>query len=193
MLVKLIDYTPIQIAVRAIRKCYDSEGGSDEALIRNIIKNDHTSTIEHIKYTFEIDGISRACLQELARHRIASLSVQSTRYTLKKMLRGKSLKDLYVSSGDPGVDQAIEAQLFFLKTYLAVSDEPNDTIKYAIPEAFKTGLVWTINARSLRNFFKLRLSKRAHKEIRQLAKEIVDLLPEEHMILFEDINGGADE
>jgi hypothetical protein len=45
----------------------------------------HASILEHVTYNFSIEGISRACLQELARHRMASLSVKSTRYTLKEL------------------------------------------------------------------------------------------------------------
>ena len=42
--------------------------------------------IDHIFYNFHIEGISRACLQEMMRHRHrASPSVKSTRYTLKEL------------------------------------------------------------------------------------------------------------
>jgi len=47
----------------------------------------HASVLEHISFNFYIKGISRCCLQELARHRMASLSVKSTRYTLNKELK----------------------------------------------------------------------------------------------------------
>ena len=61
-------------------------GTKDKELINRVgNKNKHKSTLEHLVYTFDIDGISRACLQELARHRIASYSVKSTRYTLKEL------------------------------------------------------------------------------------------------------------
>ena len=45
----------------------------------------HGSILEHVSFYFFIDGISRACLQELVRHRMASLSVKSSRYTLKEL------------------------------------------------------------------------------------------------------------
>ena len=91
MRVELLHFTPIEIAINAIRTCYNSCDKSDDLgekdikLIKSIIANNHTSTIEHISYNFKISGISRACLQELARHRIASLSVKSTRYTLREL------------------------------------------------------------------------------------------------------------
>ena len=66
------------------------------------------------------------------------------------------------------------------------SGEHNDLVKYMIPEAYKTSLVWTINARSLQNFLKLRTDKRALWEIRELAYEIFKQLPEDHKFLFEE-------
>lgn len=155
------------------------------------MKKDHTSVIEHIKYTFHIKGVSRAVLQELARHRIASLSVQSTRYTLKKILQSyDDLDDLIVKTGNPTIDTRNKMALVHLRT--AVKDEelgklPNDLLKYMLPEALAIELIWSINARSLRNFFKLRLSPNALWEIRALAQAIRAALPKEHDVLYEDI------
>ena len=105
MNVKLLHHAPLSLAVTAIRRCYLSEGKSDSvnctinthlqydlgpkdrALIERVIRDGHTSTLETLNYCFDIDGLSRAALQELARHRHASLSVQSTRYTLSKQLK----------------------------------------------------------------------------------------------------------
>jgi thymidylate synthase (FAD) len=92
MQVELLHNTPLWVASKAIRKCWASEaksdngGEKDKELIHRIgNKNKHKSTLEHLVYSFDIDGISRACLQELARHRIASYSVKSSRYTLKEL------------------------------------------------------------------------------------------------------------
>ena len=61
-------------------------GPKDLALIDRVGNQyHHASILEHISFNFFIDGISRACLQELARHRLASLSVKSSRYTLKEL------------------------------------------------------------------------------------------------------------
>ena len=87
-------------SIMAIRTCWDSFdrgdstwdgfsiriGENDKKLIMNVINKGHTSTLEHINFTFGVSGISRAMLIELSRHRIASMSVKSTRYTLKKDL-----------------------------------------------------------------------------------------------------------
>lgn len=194
MKVKLLNATPLKIAIKAIRRCYDSCGDDlgkkDLKLLKSIIKNGHTSTIEHIVFTFDIQGISRAALQELARHRIASLSVESTRYTLKKLknidTREIRYEDYLVETGNPLVDRyssfALDRTISCLKDNIK-----NDLTKYTLPESYKTSLIWTINARSLRNFLELRSSSKALWELRALSIEIIDSLPEEYLILFEDI------
>lgn len=198
MQVTLIYFTPLIVAIKAIRKCYDSCGDNlgekDMKLLEAIIKNDHTSTIEHINYTFEIDGISRACLQELARHRHASLSVESTRYTLRNLIQEYKrdnflYSDYLVLTGDNQMDQwSIDS----LKNVISLLDKgyKNDQAKYLLPESYKTNLILTINARSLRNFLKLRLSSKALWEIRELANSIFNAIPDSHKILFKDIIKG---
>ena len=64
---------------------------------------------------------------------------------------------------------------------------PVDVAKYSLPESYYTKLVMTINARSLRNFFNLRMSKKAHPEIRALANNMFNLIPDSHKILFRNI------
>lgn len=195
MEVKLLDCTKIINVMDSIRECYDSfdksdNGGPvDQSLVRRIIENGHTSTLEHGIYHFQITGFSRAVLQELSRHRIASPSVRSTRYTLKKMLRSnESLENFIVMTGNTNVDLGNIATLARIKGLML--EDPNiknDHLKYMIPEALKVDERLTINARSLRNLLKLRLSPRALWEIRELAAKIFDCIPEAHKLLFEDI------
>lgn len=203
MEVNLLQCSPLHIAITAMRRCWKSEeksdtyyntwanlvlGANDAALIRRIIKSGHTSTIEHVVYTFDIKGMSRAVLQELARHRIASPSVESTRYCLKRLLTGTSnIRESLVQTGVGAVDDANEAQLKRLLEVMAGEDIPNDKLKYMIPEAFKTNLVWTTNARSFRNFLGLRSAPKALWEIQELARKSHAILPPEHKIFFEDI------
>lgn len=196
MEVKLKYFTPLQIAIDAIRNCWESGdkgdcgGPKDLDLIRRIIhKNKHESTIEHLHYNFEIFGISRACLQELARHRIASYSVKSTRYTLRELLTAENDDDFakfIVPSGNNLIDEYNIATLKNMKS-LKKEGVPNDVLKYMLPEAYKTHLHFTINARALRNFILLRTSKSAHSEIRSLANNIINEIPPSHIILYEDL------
>ena len=200
MQVELLHYTPLHVCSHAIRTCWNShskcdKGKLDESLIYRVGNiNKHKSVLEHLFYSFDIKGISRACLQELARHRMASLSVKSTRYTLKELNKEDSFlplceenykraeKYIMLSSNERVKDQSIKA---LENLRLAVKDGiANDIAKYIIPECYKTELVWSINARSLQNFLELRTAKVALKEIRELAYSVYKALPQEHLYLF---------
>jgi len=208
MQVTLLHNTPLWVADKAIGKCWDKPtpdnidsekympGCNTERINRVANKNKHSSTIEHLYYTFDIDGISRACLQELARHRMASLSVKSTRYTLKELkneapfsVEGEnffySAKKYLVGTGKIRTDMMSVKALENLRQLLTLGYS-NDIAKYCLPEAYKTSLVWTINARSLQNFLQLRTSKSALWEIRDLAYTIYNNLPEDHKYLFKE-------
>lgn len=214
MNVELLNATPLSILVKAIRTCWDSFDKSDnlgkkdlDLIDRVCNKYKHESTMEHIVFSFNIEGISRLCLQELARHRITSLSVKSTRYTLKQLANEKpfwnfidetpvlgaisrSQKYINYPKGKESSYEDINPQL---KQLEILRQELNngrtiDEAKYYLPESYKTNLVWTINARSLKNFLNLRLSKAAHYEIRELAEKILNIINDtEYKILFKDI------
>ena len=184
MKVKLLNKPDISIIIEATRTCYDSMSKSDNlgekdlALLEKIIDSKHESVLEHMVFTFKITDISRACLQELARHRIASYSVKSTRYTLKELrdTPDNELENFLIDDIEPIVKSSSIESLKKIKMMLNMPNPDMDKIKYALPECYKTELVWTINLRSLRNFLKLRLSLKAHQEIRKLAYEIYTYL-----------------
>ena len=98
MTIKLLHHSPLWLASHAIRMSHDNHdksdtvntddliGTKDRAIIARVgNKLKHKSVLEQLVYWFDIDGISRACLMELSRHRIQSLTVKSTRYTLKEL------------------------------------------------------------------------------------------------------------
>jgi len=203
MIVKLLHHTPLEVADIAICKCYGNEPHSDKEKVKariNRVANvsKHASTIEHISYSFDIDGISRGCLQELARHRIASYTVKSSRYTLQELKNEKSFSPLkekdgwyratnyIVLTGEDYTDLASITALDGLREILLMGIS-NDKAKYCMPEAYKTSLVMTINARSLQNFLSLRTDKKALWEIRDLAKDIYEALPDNHKFLYDNI------
>ena len=200
MNITLLHYTPLDVCAHAIRTCWQSfdksdEGGEkDKALIDRVgNKFKHASTMEHLVYTFYIQSVSRALLQELARHRLASPSVKSTRYTLKELKDAQSFDEddyqgaerFIVLTHNKLVDSASIKALNNLQSILQ-SGVSNDIAKFCLPESYKTELTWTINARSLQNFLTLRTNKAALWEIREMAYAIYNSLPEEHQYLFED-------
>ncbi len=202
MQITLLNYTPLSVCSHAIRTCWqsfdkgDCGGEIDRALIDRVgNKNKHKSTLEHLYYTFYIKGISRALLQELSRHRVASLSVKSTRYTLKELKLESSFlplqenmqraKKYLVFTSNDKVNEASMQALEKLRLIL-LENTSLDIAKYCLPESYKTELTWTINARSLQNFLELRSSKSALWEIRDLANNLYQTLPSDHRYIFED-------
>ena len=201
MQVTLLNYTPLNICSHAIRTCWqsfekgDKGGEKDVELIERVgNKFKHASTLEHLSYNFYIQGISRALLQELARHRVASLSVKSTRYTLKDLRKEDKFElgdferaaRFIVLTGDETVDNASIKALENLREILANTTKSLDIVKYCLPECYKTELTWSVNARSLQNFLSLRSSKSALWEIRNLSLKLYESLPQEHKFIFED-------
>ncbi|MCE3047150.1 FAD-dependent thymidylate synthase [Helicobacter kayseriensis] len=210
MRISLLFHTPLSICVQAGRTCWQSQerGGcytipTDEIiqadkdfLDRILNKHKHGSVAEHLTYNFAIEGISRACLQELARHRHASLSVKSSRYTLKELKSEedvvKNASKYLVMSGNQQVDEFSIQALKNLQTLL-LEGISNDLAKYAMPESYKTSLAWSVNARALQNFLILRSSKAALWEIRELAFALFEALPKEHRFLFEGVMNNEGE
>ena len=139
------------LAALTCRGNADREHVPSEVLGR-IQKAGHESVLEHITLTYLVEGISRALLQELARHRHISLSVESTRHTLKKKFDA-------VSASLP---REYSEYMFALWSKLQDKpDVPNDELKYYLPEFWPTSLVLTVNIRELRHILDLRLADRS--------------------------------
>ncbi len=200
MKITLLHHTGLVVCADAIRTCWqsfdksDHGGEKDRALIDRVgNKFKHASTLEHLVYTFYIQGISRALLQELARHRMASLSVKSTRYTLKELkeekffdIKDKTRAKKYLVFTDIEIVDEMSIKALENLRQILQKGISNDKAKYALPESYKTELTWTINARSLQNFINLRSDKSALWEIQALAKAIYNTLPNDHQYLFDD-------
>ena len=156
----------------------DKEYVPHEVLMR-IIKAGHESILEHINLTYSVKGLSRACLQELARHRHISLSVESTRHTLKKQ-----------TEYTPFFDNLTREQLRFAMSFVnfadAYPDMPNDELKYYLPEFWPTNFILTANIRELRHIIALRTAPAALKEFRDLAHNLFDAVPDEFRYLLQD-------
>ena len=203
--VKLLSYTPLEVINTAIRTCWDSHDKSDnlgekdlDLIKRVVLQNFHESVCEHCVFNFFIQGISRLNLMELTRHRLASYSVKSTRYTLKELrneteftIKDKERASKYINLTDNNnVDECSIQALENVRRLVNNAVNYNvtqDLIKYALPECYKTDLTFSINVRSLRNLLKLRTSKSAHFEIRNLAYKLYEALPEEFKFLFKDV------
>ncbi len=210
---KLLHHTPIWILPHAIRKCTSTVekrdtsvdakdfGPNDKRLIAirclklgrpfDPLDPPHESVLEHISYTFEL-FFSRTVLQELSRTRIGiSLSVESTRAALKKLLAGLGPEDLDAikllihNTGDDEIDTEAARQISNVAGYKE-REVKNDVAKYGLPECFMTTAVVTLNIRSMRHLFALRTSPRALEEYRHLCFSMAACIPETHRFLFQD-------
>lgn len=200
--VELLNYTPLSVATTAGLICTASEDKiieyNDNVFLSKLAKAGHESVLEHINYNFVVSGISRSVLQQLARHRHISLSVQSTRWALKKLFANKENKKIGVnifpeSSTENEIVQQSYARIKekYWDIMRALADlsengESNDIVKYYLPEAFITKLMLTVNARELRWIFKLRTSGRALKEFRDLCQTIYNTIPDDHKFLYDE-------
>lgn len=161
--------------------------------IKELYENEEMKSL--LSFNLYIRGVTRACLQEICRTRVASYSVKSTRYTLKKDLKNENqftdlIKDRKRASkyirltGNERVDMASMLALENLRC-LVSEGIANDVLKYAMPECYLVDLAMSVNFDGLYNFLELRTSPHALAEIRELAYNIFDVMPEEVKDLFE--------
>jgi thymidylate synthase (FAD) len=154
--------------------------------IRKWIKMDHTSILEHFVFSFYI-SVSRVVSHQLVRHRIASYTQKSMRversftsedFVVPPQIKEEDLDDWFKDM----IDAAKRYDRWLAKGYSV------DVARRMIPEGFRTGLRMTINARSLRNLLKLRLDPKADFEIKEMAKQMYDILDSFGFgFLFEDL------
>lgn len=192
MKVEILQVTPDadKLIERIGRKCYNSEHGitynSYVQFIKNLIKRGHDSVLEHGVVTFDISGISRSCSHQLVRHRIASFTQRSQRYCLENDFEYIIPSSI---SENPGAMTAYETLMFKIEQcydYLRSENVKPEDARMVLPNACETTLTMTMNFRSLRNFFKLRLDSHAQWEIRALAKEMLKLVYPHAQACFED-------
>ena len=188
MNVKLLDRTGLRAAAIAAKTCIGrADDGKDMNagevagfLKRAILQTGHESVLEHVVYVCEVTGLSRACLQQLARHRHISLSVKSTRWALDK--HGEYYVPLELEEPDAeDWKYALDGVIADTKTLKAAYG--NDVAKYLLPECVTTDLILTVNLRELRHIYKLRTGKTAMLEFQHLAKALVACLPEDEAAL----------
>jgi thymidylate synthase (FAD) len=202
MKVKLMTHTPNPEAViaSAARLCYSSSSIDDlmvksedeektKKYIDMLMSLGHESPIEHVTFTFGIEGISRACSHQLVRHRIASYSQKSQRYvnetqfeyvTPEAIASDPVTKDVYNETM-----QLLQGRYDFIRVGLiqkyvkdgmnekAAEKKANEDARMVLPNACCTSIIVTMNIRSLFNFFKHRCCNRAQWEIRDVADEML--------------------
>ena len=219
--VDLIAYTPNpeQVVAAAAKLCYSAVGVEDlmegltpeksQKFLRMLSDLGHASPTEHASFTFAIEGVSRALLAQITRHRIASYSVQSQRYVRlddfkfvvpPEVERDPAAKAAFLTAMEEearhylNIAHALQERHRedFLAQGLSEKEADskaeklaNEDARFVLPNACETKMVVTMNARSLHNFFAIRCCNRAQWEIRALAEEMYRLVYAVAPALFE--------
>ncbi|RLG35973.1 FAD-dependent thymidylate synthase [Methanosarcinales archaeon] len=158
-----------------------------EAMVKLITDNDYSSVLEHICFTFDIEGISVALSRELLEHRIASHTARSTRYN------GEEEFEYYIpgrlSSNEEAMRIYREAMKSANEAYVRLRGLGigKEEARYVLPMALHTHYIVTMNVRSLINFFMLRLCVRASPEMRELAMRMYKICVREYPVIFSSI------
>ena len=181
---------------RACRTCYRSEGKITEesykTLLKNCITRGHESVLEHEKVTIRM-YCDLGVYKDLTRHRIASFSIESTRYcNYGKDKFDDELKIIKPCNIEEGTDiyanwknacEAIE------KNYMEMSKKGAlpDQLRMILPHSIAAEVTMTANIREWKHILSLRASNHTHPSIRQLMIPLLlyfkQIMPE----IFEDV------
>ena len=208
MNVKLLEMSQnaISLIYVACRQCYSDKFAGDifsdanvdlkkqEEFVKKIVASGHQSPLEHVKFTFAIEGVSRALTHQLVRHRLASYSQQSMRYvkeesfdyiippSIEKNSQAKNeFEKLMVT-----IQQSYTKLLALLGQDNISGEAANQDARFALPQAAETKIVVTMNCRELLHFFGHRCCSRAQWEIRQLADKMLGICRENLPAVFTD-------
>lgn len=200
--------TPEQVCALGAKLCYakadvaalrERVNAQDQsAFLERIMDSKHLSVLEHASFTFAVEGVSRALLAQLTRHRIASFSVQSQRYVSLaenfSYIIPPSIRNLGEEAVKRYESQMAQMQQWYVEWQEALGkkgESSNEDARFVLPNACETRLIVTMNTRELLHFFELRCCNRAQWEIRALATEMLRLCKKEAPVLFAQAGPGC--
>lgn len=196
--VKLLRHTPEpdKTVAMSARLCYSPIGAAEleekiseeqaAKLVRKLVSMGHFSTLEHVTFTFAIEGVSRVLTHQLVRHRIASYSQQSQRYVKEHDFENILPPTLAAKPELAAKYAALMTEIQELYNEFTAAGIPAEDARYILPNAAETKIVCTFNARSLLNFFSLRCCTRAQWEIRRLANMMLAECKKVAPVIFEN-------
>ncbi len=201
----LLQHTPEpeKLVAAAARLCYSPKSADElmenftpdkvDSFVRKLVSLGHESPMEHVSFTFAIDGISRACSHQLVRHRIgASYSQKSQRYVKENQF--DYVTPPRIAARPELAAKYDEAMAAMQSAYqeLVQAGVPAEDARFVLPNAASTSFVLTMNVRSLWHFFELRCCTRAQWEIRTLANAMLTEVRKVAPLLFEHAGATCD-
>jgi len=197
MRAELLDSTKdaLEVIYAACRQCYSSDfaynifkkGQSNKEetakFVKQVIASGHESPLEHVKFTFAIEGVSRALTHQLVRHRLASYSQQSQRYVKASdfgyiippsMENNPEMKKEFLSTMQT-IQKSYDKLIKLFEQNSKKGEKANQDARFVLPQASETKIVVTMNVRELLHFFKERCCTRAQWEIRSLANKMLEI------------------
>ncbi len=193
---------PEEVVAMAAKLCYSPSGVEElkgkieakdqAAFVEKLAAIGHLSPIEHVSFSFGIEGISRACSHQLVRHRVASYSQQSQRYVRAEQFDyviPPSIKQdpALVREFEKFMAEAQENYTRVLKRLEELGfkgEAGQQDARYLLPNAAETKIVVTMNARELLHFFRVRCCNRAQWEIREMADRMLALVKKAAPTIF---------
>lgn len=228
MRVTIIQHTPEpeKLVASAAKLCYSPVGvenimdGLDgekvDKFLNMLMDLGHESPIEHVSFTFGVEGVSRVLTHQLVRHRVGcSYSQQSQRYVKLEQFeyvippeieKLPAAKQKFISAMKE--DQRVYNELVELlmeehfnrytaegkgeKQARSMAEKTAiEDARYVFPNACETKIVFTMSARALMNFLRHRCCNRAQWEIRQMADEMLRQLKGIAPVLFKNAGPGC--
>lgn len=150
------------------------------------MRSGHMSVLEHCNMTFLIKNVSRVVQQQLTRHRLASYSIQSLRYTKPEVFFVPTTimynqKDVYEVPLSDRYGKMMSNIKTAYEDLESIYDIPIEDCRYILPLASTGNLVMTVNLREFIHICQLRLCARTQEEFRVLAsemcKEVIKAVP----------------
>ena len=210
--VVLLRYTPSpeEIVAQAAKLCYSPasiddlkkqiEKKNQANFIEKLTDMRHLSPVEHVSFTFGIEGISRSCSHQIVRHRLASYSQQSQRYVGQQSKKSGGFHFIV----PPSLEKAGKKPWFIEKMHMiqqwydelveALGNSGESTFedaRFLLPNAAETKIIITMNARELLHFIRVRCCNRAQWEIRELATEMLRQVKQVSPHIFKDAGPGC--
>lgn len=167
---------PEALLERAGRLCYGSAMGDTARFVGARVREGHLSLIEHATASFYIGGISRAASHQLVRHRLASFSQRSQRYSSEENAQFVVPPSIAAHAEASRVYTAFLEQARRAYKELRALGIPKEDSRFVLPAATTTELIMSFNFREALHIFSLRISPKAQWEIREVARRMLEEL-----------------